>query len=106
MPTYVHSYFSECGGNTYGVNCLEPCKCNVTNSANENQTCNHITGECACNEFWSGPLCDTDVNECLNKSECDTPNTVCRNYPGGHECTCTDGYTFDNTNNCVKGNLT
>ena len=40
---------------------------------------------CICNVGWTGPLCEADINECLNEDICESP-LICRNTPGSYVC--------------------
>lgn len=65
-----------------------------------------MTGECACSEFWRGPTCDNDIDECLNDKMCNSMlNSRCSNFPGGFECVCLDGFILDENKACIQGKL-
>ncbi|XP_025082470.1 multiple epidermal growth factor-like domains protein 6 isoform X16 [Pomacea canaliculata] len=87
-----------CANNTYGANCSSQCLCDVTNTV----SCDHVTGNCTCEEGWAGATCDQDVDECLaNVSICNGPHEVCNNTLGGHDCLCVDGYQKNDTDTCT-----
>ncbi|XP_053387800.1 protein HEG homolog 1-like isoform X2 [Mercenaria mercenaria] len=93
----------ECFGSTYGENCSESCNCNATNTVNENQTCDKVTGSCKCKEGWNGDTCNDDVNECQNKTVCiTTNNTTCVNTIGSFLCDCVRGFIKDTGGICVE----
>ena len=48
----------------------------------------------------TGTCVDTD--ECSSLEEICPENTVCRNFPGGYECNCKDGY-FGDGQTCFRG---
>lgn len=107
----IWSYFlydvfsiSECSENTYGTQCLEKCACNLKNSLNSNQTCDHVSGQCQCGTGWTGLSCEIDINECLNSSICQhLQNSGCTNIEDGYECACLRGFKMDSNKTCVKG---
>ncbi|KAH9498711.1 hypothetical protein Btru_004630, partial [Bulinus truncatus] len=88
-----------CRTGTYGEECKNQCTCDLTHS-----TCDKVTGHCACTSGWTGPVCDTDLNECDNlNNDClkaNRSNWVCKNTPGSYTCTCGAGYE-DKNNVCV-----
>lgn len=43
-----------------------------------------------CYSGWTGPSCDTDINEC-DANPCGEHST-CTNYPGTYQCDCDPGY--------------
>ena len=57
-------------------------------------TCMHggtcMGGICACPTGWTGPQCNQDINECLNRTICN--NGACYNNPGGYTCGCYPGW--------------
>lgn len=90
-------FFIECTDGLYGENCAYQCKCG-RGFAN----CDHITG-CECKSGWTGPLCDTDINECNNTINlCGDSLMECINKEGSYMCTCKDG--FINTTYGCQGN--
>jgi probable HAF family extracellular repeat protein len=48
--------------------------------------------ECDCPATWTGPTCETDVDECTAPGACPSGQT-CRNFPGTFGCPCPIGYT-------------
>jgi hypothetical protein len=94
----------ECTGSTYGKNCSEMCGCNITNSLNENQTCDIMTGQCKCKAGWYGDSCNDDVNECEDIRSCSTINdTTCVNTFGSFLCDCLRGFTKSSDGACIIG---
>lgn len=53
--------------------------------------CNLPGFQCECEEGWTGPLCDWDVDECLGDHGCSEAGT-CVNEPGGYSCACEPGW--------------
>lgn len=100
----MYLYMSECSGNTYGANCSEICGCNITNSFNEVQTCDSVTGQCKCKSGWHGDTCNDDVNECENSTSCSAfNNTTCVNTIGSFICDCVRGFIKSTGRSCIKG---
>ena len=67
----------------------------VGNSCQNGATCNtHATGyTCTCTEFYRGPNCTTDINECTeNPLQCNNGGT-CMNQIGTFVCRCPVDYT-------------
>ncbi|XP_025082455.1 multiple epidermal growth factor-like domains protein 6 isoform X4 [Pomacea canaliculata] len=96
--THADGNCTECVNNYYGTNCSSQCQCDVTNT----MSCDHVTGNCTCEEGWTGASCELDVDECLaNVSICNGPHEVCNNTLGGHDCLCVDGYQKNGTNTCT-----
>ncbi|XP_060560142.1 neurogenic locus Notch protein-like [Ruditapes philippinarum] len=59
-----------------------------------------------CNSKWTGPACETDVDECTDTTICNsTPNKVCENTLDGYYCTCKVGYT-ENTDKTCRASTT
>jgi hypothetical protein len=52
-------------------------------------------GSCDCDEGWSGPRCDQDIDECMTQSDLCDPDATCTNTPGGFHCTCDAGFFGD-----------
>ncbi|XP_025114508.1 epidermal growth factor-like protein 7 [Pomacea canaliculata] len=53
---------------------------------------------CQCADGWTGPLCQTDVDECAVENKC---QQVCHNLPGSYECVCQDGFKIqDDRRSC------
>ncbi|XP_060565748.1 mucin-like protein [Ruditapes philippinarum] len=97
----------ECTGNKYGKNCSEMCGCNITNSLNENQACDIMTGQCKCKAGWYGDSCNNDVNECEDSRICSTiSDTTCVNTFGSFLCDCLRGFTKSSDGACIKESLT
>ncbi|XP_030317216.1 epidermal growth factor-like protein 7 [Calypte anna] len=49
-------------------------------------------GRCACLPGWTGPACQTDVDECAGPSHgC---AQLCINTPGSYHCACWDGFSL------------
>ncbi|XP_059158121.1 uncharacterized protein LOC131942326 [Physella acuta] len=87
----------ECNATHYGVNCLLPCNCIVSNTAD----CNNTNGVCNCKTGWTGTLCELDVDECTNTSVCPDPHDRCYNLDGSSECRCDVGFVkHDNAAPC------
>ncbi|KAK3612288.1 hypothetical protein CHS0354_011006 [Potamilus streckersoni] len=77
-----------CSGNRYEANCSKTCRCNMANSRNVDQTCDHETGKCICKFGWQGD-CSVDRNECEDPEICSSdPTKQCQNTLGGFECVC------------------
>ncbi|XP_053372966.1 uncharacterized protein LOC123561091 [Mercenaria mercenaria] len=91
-----------CDSKYYGQDCAKPCSCYAVNT----KVCDHVTGNCTCNEGWEGSLCSTDINECNTSSNPCTENlrTVCRNNPGSYTCQCKEGFELDDAETCVDIN--
>ncbi len=53
-----------------------------------------INGICdfICDDFYSGELCDQDVNECANGSHTCDENATCQNQTPGYTCVCNENY--------------
>ncbi|NWI62921.1 EGFL7 protein, partial [Todus mexicanus] len=49
-------------------------------------------GRCSCPPGWTGPACQTDVDECTSQSHgCDQ---LCTNTAGSYHCACWDGFSL------------
>ena len=46
---------------------------------------------CACAPGWTGPNCQTDINECLTGNVCS--NGTCTNTLGSYVCSCAPGWS-------------
>lgn len=92
-----------CFGNTFGFSCNETCACSANGTINADQVCDHVTGQCMCNEFWTGFHCQNDVNECIKNNICENNmNTGCHNTKGGFICDCLRGFEKDEHGACTK----
>ncbi|XP_052772238.1 uncharacterized protein LOC128211461 isoform X1 [Mya arenaria] len=90
----------ECQQGYYGQHCVNTCACNALRT----KSCNHVTGTCACDEGWTGKICDEDVDECGDQSlnTC-TKFSECSNTFGRYLCNCNKGYkTQPNSNDCSE----
>lgn len=65
---------------------------------------NDVKFKCTCVEGWTGSLCTTDIDECLN--DVCSNNGTCENTPGGFQCFCTDGWHGDTCQTDVNECLT
>ncbi|WAR06967.1 MEG10-like protein, partial [Mya arenaria] len=90
----------DCPRQFFGWNCVSSCQCSLQNILTNGRDCDSVTGKCHCSHGWAGKLCDTDIDECLNRSLCSDVNTECRNEDGGFKCDCVEGYARDNNNTC------
>ncbi|WAR21595.1 FBN2-like protein, partial [Mya arenaria] len=80
----------DCEDNYFGYNCSNICDCT-------HGSCNKTSG-CHCNDGWTGPQCNIDVNECdLGLLECEEPNAICNNTKGSADCVCKAGYKRNQT---------
>ena len=79
----------------------------MANVADTSQACNRTTGQCDCKPYWTGELCDVDVNECSgNSTACNgTQHLGCHNLIGGYMCDCLRGYTMEDDDTCLPGIL-
>ncbi|CAH3183413.1 unnamed protein product [Porites lobata] len=63
---------------------------------------------CECQSGYTGELCETDLDECKDKThQCDV-NANCTNMPGTYNCTCRPGYQGNGSickdiDECEKG---
>lgn len=59
------------------------------------QVCSHgemlETGECICDQGFTGTFCETDINECTSTGICGKGG-ICDNIYGSYICICTNGY--------------
>ncbi|KAK3590313.1 hypothetical protein CHS0354_034248 [Potamilus streckersoni] len=105
-PGYIsnNAQCTACRNNTFGMNCSFYCSCNISNSINNNQTCDPYNGTCLCKEGWMGVDCIQDINECeLDPAVCEkTNNSGCYNTYGSFRCVCYIGYISDVTGRCIK----
>ena len=97
---YLNLYFVlplECDGTTWGVDCLQPCVCDL----NHTEKCNNVDGSCQCKAGWERQTCDTDVVECdADPNPCNDPLKDCSNSIGSFVCSCKSGYRIDASLTC------
>ncbi|XP_053387236.1 fibrillin-2-like [Mercenaria mercenaria] len=87
----------ECSIWKYGDNCDKACSCNQLNT----ETCDSVTGKCACKPGWTGVTCGEDIDECSNVSVCPN-NSVCSNINGSYNCKCLKGYFKTGSRECEE----
>ncbi|XP_071103917.1 uncharacterized protein [Haliotis cracherodii] len=102
-----------CTNKTWGINCRNPCNCNMTNIIN----CNSNDGQCNCKPGFTGPQCNQRCPNgtfgdncqgkcnCLETATCDsrTGNCICKAGWSGPRCNipCTPGqYGINCTQKC------
>ena len=91
--------YTDCAPNTFGHNCTSVCNCIANNTMAPEQSCDQDSGKCRCSPNWEGERCDDDVDECEQElHNCDVNKEMCRNFPGGFECTVIEAVVFDQTN--------
>ncbi|XP_052808202.1 scavenger receptor cysteine-rich type 1 protein M130-like [Mya arenaria] len=90
----------DCPRQSFGWNCVSSCQCSLQNILTNGRDCDSVTGECQCSHGWAGTLCDSDIDECLNRSVCSEVKTECRNEEGGFRCDCVEGYARNNNHTC------
>ncbi|CAC5394799.1 unnamed protein product [Mytilus coruscus] len=78
---------TACAEGEWGQNCVKSCTCVIANT----NSCNKTDGSCNCKTGWEGDNCESDVNECSNKTICQA-NSKCENTNGSYVCVCNDGY--------------
>lgn len=88
--------FTECRGNTYGLNCQSQCDCHVQNTV----ACNKKNGSCLCKTGWTGHNCSVDVKECTMTPEICGDNSVCVEEIGSFSCLCNQGFEKSSSRNC------
>ncbi|XP_048726961.2 uncharacterized protein LOC125645464 isoform X2 [Ostrea edulis] len=76
---------NDCPLFKYGEKCENDCVCDQRTSL----SCDKDTGECKCEDGWTGPLCS-----CGNNMKCDE-----NSYCDGSKCLCIDGF-FTKPSNC------
>ncbi|NXE42109.1 EGFL7 protein, partial [Ptilorrhoa leucosticta] len=78
--------WSRANGHALGCNralCWEPC---------QNGGSCAFPGRCSCPPGWTGPACQTDVDECASQSHgC---SQLCINTAGSFHCACRDGFSL------------
>ncbi|XP_053372974.1 uncharacterized protein LOC123561094 [Mercenaria mercenaria] len=91
-----------CDPRYYGQDCATPCSCYAVNT----KVCDHVTGNCTCNEGWEGEQCSKDIDECTTSSNPCTERlrTVCINNNGSYTCQCDEGFELDDAETCVDIN--
>ena len=63
------------------------------------QSCDQESGKCRCLPNWEGESCDVDFDECQQElHNCDVKKEMCRNFPGGFECTVIEAVVSKQTN--------
>ncbi|XP_052784322.1 uncharacterized protein LOC128220099 isoform X2 [Mya arenaria] len=82
----------ECQQGHYGNDCVHTCACNGLRT----ESCNHVTGTCACDEGWTGEICDEDVDECGDQK--------CVNFTFGWSCNETCPCQQDHSSKCDNVN--
>jgi len=97
-------HIAACSNNGFGNNCSTPCDCVNSHAVVTTQACNHVTGTCECNAFWTGSRCAVDVDECtLGTHKCSAANgKYCHNEAGGFTCSCLRGFTANAAGLCVQ----
>ncbi|KAF8373790.1 hypothetical protein PRIPAC_80219 [Pristionchus pacificus] len=101
------SYHCNCIYGTYGFNCSEnPDDCALSKSTidgveypneciardkNANCTDGFGTYYCECTQYWTGPHCLTDVDECSFAPQPCVNFGTCVNTPGYYDCLCING---------------
>ncbi|GMS95067.1 hypothetical protein PENTCL1PPCAC_17242, partial [Pristionchus entomophagus] len=118
----IGSYHCNCIFGTFGFNCsINPDDCAISNVTidgkdypNEciardkraNCTDGFGTYYCECSQYWTGPHCLTDVDECLFVPQPCVNFGSCNNTPGYYECFCingTEGHDCEiNPDDCVN----
>ncbi|KAH9505773.1 hypothetical protein Btru_055750 [Bulinus truncatus] len=100
-----HLGYSKNGNNScevcsdffYGKDCSQQCNCNSFHS-----TCDKTNGTCYCNKGWTGPTCDTDIDECLHTNSCNIQkNELCINTEGSFQCSCQQGFYRFKSSDCI-----
>ncbi|CAL1542073.1 unnamed protein product [Lymnaea stagnalis] len=95
--SHVPGDCKECNPWAYGDSCTKNCSCVIANS----QSCDNINGTCECKTGWKGVHCETDVDECAEKTFSCRTYSHCINVMGSFACECNDGY-FDKKNECTS----
>ncbi|XP_059150292.1 uncharacterized protein LOC131937116 [Physella acuta] len=90
----------ECENGTFGHNCSQNCSCVTSNT----DYCNKVNGSCVCKQGWTGDRCQTDFDECGNKTFDCPENSNCVNTNGSYDCDCIDGFkkTILNKAQCIE----
>ncbi|XP_059143588.1 uncharacterized protein LOC131930938 [Physella acuta] len=86
---------SACNEGTWGLGCTNTCNCVTSNT----QFCDKKSGDCHCKSGWNGSSCEEDIDECKASNIC-YAHSHCINTPGGHVCSCDDGYVNTNQTSC------
>lgn len=81
----ISLFSTGCDSLHWGYNCNTTCDC-----SQNALRCDSVRG-CVCKTGWSGTLCDTNINECVNSSLC-SATEVCVDNPGSYSCPCIAGY--------------
>ncbi|KAL4229260.1 Mucin-4 [Mactra antiquata] len=84
-----------CAFGFWGVQCVNTCGCNATNSIE----CDPVSG-CVCKSGFTGATCSEDINECTVNTKPCPHNATCTNTYGSYECNCDIGFTEDGNNLC------
>ncbi|XP_062596320.1 serine-rich adhesin for platelets-like, partial [Saccostrea cucullata] len=74
-----------CDSLHWGYNCNRSCDC-----SQNALRCDSVRG-CVCKTGWTGTLCDTNINECVDPSLC-SATEVCVDNLGSYSCQCVSGY--------------
>lgn len=82
----------SCPSNFFGVDCKQRCECR-----GRAERCDNTRG-CICNQFWTGPNCETDVDECETVANICPDDKQCRNTNGSYVCECPVGFTDTHNN--------
>ncbi|CAL1526080.1 unnamed protein product, partial [Lymnaea stagnalis] len=77
---------TPCESPSYGTNCTQTCMC-----GGHSLRCDPVKG-CICQSGWTGPSCDTNINECETGAVCGL-GEICHDLVGSYECKCVAGYT-------------
>lgn len=91
----VFLFILECDATRWGDNCGNICQCGRGAAR-----CDRVHG-CICEDGWTGPTCDLDIDECSVANTCGDINKICSNDVGSFECTCREGFQPQNDGLCT-----
>ena len=93
--TFLFKVTDECGAFSVINASIVLKKCPCQNSGECHPDYRYLDGAgnftCSCSRYYTGTLCDVDVNECEQSKPC--LNGTCNNEQPGFSCSCFAGYT-------------
>lgn len=91
---------TPCRSLRYGPACSRTCQC-----GGRGVDCHPVRG-CVCQDGWTGSDCQTDIDECVEKTDACPEMHSCLNTNGSFICNCLPGYVKDAGSNTCMGKHT
>ena len=100
LELFYFNYITVCSAGYWGDGFINECGCGSLGTL----TCDNVKG-CVCNDEWTGPRCDMDVDECKDPNICNDINKVCVNTPGAYRCDCRTGFQLNSDTVQCEGTI-